>query len=411
MENRLNKLKVVWICHFNNSEIEALIKPYKKVGEFAPWITDQIKIMELDERFELYIISPYKYITGVRRIKLRGVNYFFYNSHMPIIGRPWPSFFKWDYISNFYTSKLIVKWVVSRINPDVIHLQTAENAYISSTILPLIGKYPIITGVQGFISQARYVDSIVHRKKLQIEKEIFTKLSYAFYRTEKMREDLISFNNNLNLFPASYPIQILNREDYETDHKIEFDIVFFARVTREKGIFDLIDALALLKKQGKCFSLCVIGGGNKSAIMNYAKERSVDELIEWKGFIPKQEDVYKEVVKCRICVLPTYFDIIPGTIIQSMFLKLPVVSYSVGSIPHINANGEIIKLVPRQDVNELTSAISEILSKDDKVYSLYVEKARQRAIDMFVLGKGAEDIKCNLLDGYQATIKGFNNNF
>lgn len=403
LKNMNNKLKVVWICHFSNEEINDILKPYKRMPEKAPWISNSIKMLENVPQIELFIISPYEYISGIKKFKLCNINYIFFNAHMPIIGRHWPGFFKWDYLSNFFTSKLIVKRIVKRIHPDLIHLQTAENAYISSTILPLIDKYPTILTVQGFISQAEYQNNIVHKKRISVEKEIIEKMNFAFYRTEQMVKDIRSFNNHINLFWNRYPDKF-NFNSYNFGDKKEYDIVFFARVTKEKGIYDLIDAISLLQNK---YSLLIIGSGNKEEVLRYAKEKKILNQITWGGFYPTQDDVFKEASKAKISVLPTHFDLIPGTVIESMFLSLPVVTNAVGGLPEINKTGEFIKMVENGDINALSKAIDILLLDDDLMKKMSLA-GYNRAKEMF--SYPLDKLTDSLLVGYKSAIQGFRSN-
>jgi hypothetical protein len=52
------KLKVAWICHFSNQEVQSISHPEYFVDEFAPWITNLARIFENDSGIELHILSP-----------------------------------------------------------------------------------------------------------------------------------------------------------------------------------------------------------------------------------------------------------------------------------------------------------------------------------------------------------------
>ena len=83
-------------------------------------------------------------------------------------------------------------------------------------------------------------------------------------------------------------------------------------------------------------------------------------------------DVFKEAIKAKICVLPTYYDVIPGTIIESMFMKIPVVAYAVGGIPTLNDNVETVRLVDKYDINGLAKEPKSIGSAESGGISMYV---------------------------------------
>lgn len=397
------KIKVVWLCHFSNAEIQAILKPFKKVNEYAPWIPMTLKALENDTRLDIYIIAPHEYISGIHRFDIRGIHYIFYNAHMPFIGRHWPVFFKWDDISNFFTNKCITKYLVNKIKPDIIHLQGAENAYYSSTILPLLKKYPTILTIQGFISHASSLQSKQLKKRVAIEQKIIQSISVAFYRTKKMADDIKQYNPFIHLHWNTYGANII-KLDNKCVKKI-YDIVFFAQVSKEKGIFDLLQTIAILKKNYPVISVCVIGGGRIEESKQYAMDLGIAKNVFWAGFLPTQKEVHQLAVQAKISVLPTYFDIVPGTIIESMFLGIPVVSYYTDSIPEINEKEEVISLVEKGNVHALAKAMQELLDNPElrKERSL---KGRKRAKEMFVFED--EIIIQSLLKGYKHSINLFN---
>ena len=172
----MTNFKIVLLCHFTNNEIQNKIKPYKQIQEFAPWIPMFASAFENQNGIELTIISPHKYISRTKHFKLRGVNYYFYNAHIPIIGRHWPSIFKWDYISYFYFNRLKTRILVKNIKPDIIHLFGAENAYYSSTILQFKKKYPIVITIQGFISKTSDTQNVQLKRRIEIEKKLLLQI-------------------------------------------------------------------------------------------------------------------------------------------------------------------------------------------------------------------------------------------
>lgn len=394
-------LKVVWLCHFTNEEVQQKIKPFKKLNEMAPWIPPSIKLLENMDNMELHVISPHEYIVGIKKYELNGVHYYFYNAHMPLTGRHWPGFFKWDYISNFRNNKKIAKKLVKQIRPDIIHLHGAENAYYSSTFLQFTKEYPAIFTLQGLISNASAIGSKVFKKKVEVEAEVLKKIKFAFYRTETMKDQMRSFNPNIEFFWNDYPTVKINPVNGVNK---KFDIVFFARLSKDKGIEDLLKAVAIIKIKRPDVSLCVIGGRVTEPFQQLSSELGVSDNVTWVGFLPTQMAVHKLASQAKISVLPTYHDIISGTILESLFLKLPVVAYNVGSIHEVNEKEEIISLVDKLDVNGLAKAI-EYLLDNPEIQKQRAEKGYQRAHEMFV--HSDEEIRESLLNAYQTAIKDF----
>lgn len=398
------KLKVVWICHFSNDEIKTKLKPIKDVKEYAAWMPLSISVVERCSDIDLYIIAPYPYICGVKSFCLRGIHYFFFNPSIPLLGLSWPRWFKWDYISNFRKNKRIVSKLVKLINPDVIHLFGAENPYYSSTILPLIDKYPTILTVQGFASHSPFINDSIQKRRSEIEKLIISKMYISFYESKFQANAIKEYNQMMDFqwfFYGSYKI-----EPPIPRPEIKYDMVFFARINREKGIVDLLEATKVIKETYKNdVSLCVIGAAKNDEFIKFADELGLSGNVTWTGFLPTRDDVHRIACQAKLSVLPTYHDINPGTIIESMFLQIPVVAYSTDNLPEINEKSDVIKLVEKGNVKELAKGIIELLKSPSECERIKIE-ALKRANEMYA---PSDDILHNsLFSGYSRAIELFN---
>lgn len=326
----------------------------------APWISSLINLFETHENIELHIVSPHEYICGYKQFTIRGIHYHFFNAHIPFWGRHWPVLFNFDYWSDFTLNKLSIKRIINQINPDLIHLHGAENAYYSSSILQFKDIYPVFITVQGFISLMSDSDTYPLNKRKRYEQKILKTFNHIGYRTQTMGNDIKKFNPCAVLHWHDYPLKEIKLYDSEK----KWDVVFFARVIKEKGIEDLLSVISILKRDKQDIRLCVIGATNEkylNYLINMASVLNISENIDWKGFLPTQSDVHQFVCSSTVSVLPTYNDIISGTIIESMFLKTPVVAYNVGSIHEVNQDDEIISLVEKGDIDELASEIMKLL--------------------------------------------------
>jgi glycosyltransferase involved in cell wall biosynthesis len=129
----------------------------------------------------------------------------------------------------------------------------------------------------------------------------------------------------------------------------------------------------------------------------------IENNVTWAGFLPAQADVHEAASEARICVLPVQYDMIPGTIIESMLLKIPVVAYNVGSIHEVNEKEEVISLVDKDDINGLVEAVMAIL-KNEKEYKERAEKGYKRVIEMIDI----KNVYADILKAYTEVIADFN---
>jgi len=392
------KLKIIWLCYFTNKEVQDILKPRKRVGEIATWISSMIPLFENCSDVELNIVSEHRWISGVKYFKKNGVHYHFYNRGIPFWGRHWPGFFQFDALTNYFQLKKRIAIIVNKIKPDIIHLHGAENEFCTS-IMQFLFRYPVLVTIQGFISKSSATLKVVELRKKK-ELEIIKAFKHFGYRTQTMGNDIHAINPNASLYWHHYPIKIIVPFDAEK----KYDLVFFARVSKEKGIEDLLKTIALIKINRPNISLCVIGGGNTESFQMLAFELEISDNVTWAGFLPSQLDVHLLASQAKISVLPTYHDIISGTILESLFLKLPVVAYNVGSIHEVNEKEEIISLVEKLDVEGLAKAIVHLLDNPE-VLKEKAEKGYQRANEMFM--HSDEEIRSSFMNAYNTVIREF----
>lgn len=396
-----SRKKLVWICHFSNNEIKSLLKPWRDVQEFAPWMPLAIETMEGNEEYELTVVAPYPYICGIKRFELRGVKYVFYNANIPFVGINYPRWFPWDYMTDYFSIKKIVSGIVNKIHPDLIHLFGAENHDYSPAILSLIGKYPIALTVQGFISHTTHEFKYIERKASNTEKEIIKKIPVIFYERKKQRQDIKEINPDARLHWHTYCSYEVSSDCIVNQTPI-YDLVFFGRVNKDKGIVDVLESVRDIKERyHKKIKLCVIGRPSTDEFFELAKTFGINDQITWTGFLPTRKDVFLEAQKAKISILPTYHDVMPGTIMESMFMGIPVISYATDSIPEINEDYEAICLVERGNKEALTKAIYSLLDDNERLLK-YKDEGKKRAYEMFAPTK--DELRNCLTKGYSDAI-------
>lgn len=372
-----NKLKVVWVCHVSNERIQKKLRLKKKVNELAPWIT--LGIYEINKRkdIEVHIVSPHKWISGNREFIEKNVYYHFFNSGIPFWGRPWPRLFRFDLFSKYFFYRLKIKQIIKKIGPNLVHFHGVENPIYSTSFFDLKDKYPYLVTIQGFVSLQLYTGKIDAERKnrIEIEKKILKSASNFGVRTLKMKDEILKYNEHAKFYWHEYFLNIPSNSKISNFKK--YDLIFFAHISKSKGIEDLIIVLSLLKKSNPNIKLAVLGKGTPS-YLKYLKELATKnnclENIHFIGFVPTQKKVFDILESSKISVLPTYNDIIPGTIIESMFRKVPVVTYMTGGIPEINLNDKNVELVIKGDIDELYKRIDYLLNNNE-----YRNKMAERA--------------------------------
>jgi len=399
------RLKVVWLCHFANEEMKNYFgTPH--VAEMAPWINNLIQIFQDRTDIELYVVAPNLFTNRDSRFEKNEVSYFFYK-RIPLptnnkYVRGIYSLLKIDEITNYNWVKRKIVNVIQKIDPDIIHLHGAENPYYSAGILPVLKQYPTLITIQGFIRSVSKINYNI-KKRIEIEEAILKGTKHIGVRTDEMSEMALEINPRATLHIHNYPIAIPTLVKTNIGKEEPIDCLFFARVTKDKGIEDLLKAISIVKNTYPKISVSVIGGTSKSYfayLKTLCTRLSIEDNVDFLGFLPTHEDICKFVLHSKMCVLPTYYDIIPGTIVESMYMKLPIVAYAVGGIPELNRKETTVMLVDKHDINQLAEKIIQVLT-DTELRKELADKAYIHVHERFDNSKVANDI----INAYQSILE------
>jgi glycosyltransferase involved in cell wall biosynthesis len=141
--------------------------------------------------------------------------------------------------------------------------------------------------------------------------------------------------------------------------------LFFSNLVVNKGIFVLLEALALLNERGIPFHATFAGAWESQTVEEkcgrVVREKGLKGLIDLCG--PKYGDQKRHTFsEADIMAFPTYNDAFPLVILEAMSHSLPVVSTVEGAIPDMVLDGETGFLVPRQDAVALADRLALLLT-------------------------------------------------
>ncbi len=379
-------IKVVWICHFLNAEMQSLLPLWRVKNEFASWIPNLLKGFEHREGIELHVIVPLEYLKRTTILTLRRIHYYFIPYGIPIWHRHWPRFCRFDLYTNLFFFRKKVRKIINTIQPDLINLIGAENLNYSPAILDYRNDFPVLITIQGFIKQVEdELKSTMHlRKRIKTEDQILK--SFKYFCGELDSSIYISrYNSNHVFFRFYFPVNE-NLVEATKDNGKKFDCIYFGKLSRSKGAEDFIKVIAILKNEIPDITACIVGGGDATPYKAIAKELNCYNNIKFLGFVETQKQLFGYVKSSRVFLAPTYIDRLPSTIREAMFLKIPIVAYSTGGIPFINEHDENILIIETGNYKEM--ARQTLLLLRNKVFrEQLVQKAFYYASDEYSLKK------------------------
>jgi len=138
--------------------------------------------------------------------------------------------------------------------------------------------------------------------------------------------------------------------------------VCVGRLSEQKGISILVEAVGQLAKQGLRFKLVLVGDGPlRSEIETLIKNLKLEDYIQLTGWATNLE-VRQHILDSQVMILPSFAEGLPVAIMESLALSRPVLTTYIAGIPELIQPNRSGWLVPAGSVEELAIAMRQILA-------------------------------------------------
>jgi len=258
--------------------------------------------------------------------------------------------------------------IVKRERFDLIHTNGYFADIISIPVARILG-IPIISTCHGFITNdvKLHIYSFLDRKALLFANKIIAV-------SDEIKNGLVKVGINKSIIKVvqnsvdTYNDPVLsncNRKQIRTMlNLIENEIVvgYVGRLSEEKGLRFLIEAIALLNEANIPSRLLLIGeGALRSQLERYTEEKYLKKQILFTGF---QNQIDKWLPAIDVFVLPSMTEGTPIALLEAMAHGLPAVASSVGGIPSIIRSGQNGILTQPGNPNEIAKAICDLYKNE-----------------------------------------------
>jgi glycosyltransferase involved in cell wall biosynthesis len=176
--------------------------------------------------------------------------------------------------------------------------------------------------------------------------------------------------------------------------------VMISRLLRDKGVLDYVEAARLVRHCGLNIRFVLVGreDSNPSSISRaQAESWSREGIIEYIGFV---ENVRNVIADAHVCVLPSYREGFPVTVMEAASMGRPTITTNVPGCRDAVIDGKTGKIVDPEDPRALASAIVELFNDTPELIRL-AEGARSHAAECF----SDRDRAAQLADILLANIK------
>lgn len=137
------------------------------------------------------------------------------------------------------------------------------------------------------------------------------------------------------------------------------NILFLARLIKEKGVFETIEAFEALTNKFDNINLIVAGDGEDYEVL---KKRVLgNNKIILTGFIQGQNKI-DILEKCHVYCLPSYSEGLPTSVLEAMAFGIPVITTNVGGLKEFFQDEKMGYFVRQKDAKQLTEKLGLLLS-------------------------------------------------
>ncbi len=314
-----------------------------------------LALQAMQEGYEVYVLTA---DTG-RREELESVGIHFLSIPFERSGR-----------NPFHELKCL--WLLCkyyrRYRPGVIHHITLKAALLGSLAAKLTFSSKVVNAISGFgynFTDGR--NGIVQKIVRFLIRIAFKSKHFSFILQNPDDAERIK---RLSLVPVSH-IHIIKGSGVDLDlfketfpvEKEKLHILFPARILRDKGVMEFIEAAKLMRGKALGKVVFLLAGNCDRGNLSVVKEEDLLPLlepgyIEWIGF---RKEMYPEYQNSDIVVLPSYREGLPKSLIEACAVGRPVVTTDVPGCRECVRDGWNGYLVPARNSEALAEAMRKLI--------------------------------------------------
>jgi len=170
-------------------------------------------------------------------------------------------------------------------------------------------------------------------------------------------------------------------------------LAYVGRLIEEKGIFDIVEALAILLREKHKVTLSFAGSGPQEGLLRArVANLGLGDRVNLLGpvFGAQKEALWHSA---HIFVFPTFFpEGLPYALLEAMVAGAVPVTTRAGAIPDVLEDGVQGVLVPIREPAALAAAIAR-LDDDRRGLARMAEAGRRRVVQHYALERLADDFR------------------
>lgn len=279
---------------------------------------------------------------------------------------------------------------------DVVHLNTSLNprAYWRDLAYLLVAKllrarvlYQVHGGAlpQAFFKGALPTALLRWSLGLPDIVVVLASVELEAYRAFVPEQLVVALPNGIDCRPFARVPTVRSRSD------LPLRIAYIGRLAREKGLYELLQAIRLAVHLGVDVRLIVAGeGAEADALHRYAVALGIASRVSFTGPVFGEAKV-RMLGMADVAALPSYAEGLPYALLEAMAAGIPVLATPVGAIPDVVSDGLHGYLVPARDPAALAEAIARFAADRGKL-SWMSRACRKRVLAAYSIERLAGEL-------------------
>ena len=280
-----------------------------------------------------------------------------------------------------------------RLKPDLLHLVTIKPVIYGGIAARISGTKRVVAAISGlgFVFVAQGKVNRLFRRLIVIGYRLALKrksTSVIFQNPDDQRALLrlgaIAPEQARLIRGSGVDLEVYN---YQPEPEGTPVVCFAARLLRDKGIFEFVEAADILRRKGVEVRFRAVGDidrNNPASITGDQLERwKSDGCVEFPGF---SSDISREYARCHIVCLPSYREGLPKSLLEAAACGRAVITTDVPGCRDAIDEGNTGLLVPARDAKSLAEAI-QTLVEDGRRRADLGRSGRELAEREFAVGK------------------------
>ena len=188
------------------------------------------------------------------------------------------------------------------------------------------------------------------------------KSTKVFALSDSWAQFILTYSPKADVVVLPNSVELSNTPDMSVVER--YRILFLGRIGRRKGVFELLNAVSLLKVEFPQIKLVLGGDGDLVGIQSEIDTLNIASQVEVLGWIGPEQKKH-ELMRADIFTLPSHDEGLPMAMLEAMAAGKAIVVTPVGGIPQAVKDGVNGLLTPANDAIRLAASFKKLFVDDN----------------------------------------------